>query len=98
MLFAFICRDKPGEGPELRAKSRPEHLAWIEGLGDRIKAAGPLMDDDCAEPRGSLLIVEADDLDAARALSKTDPYAISGVFESVTVQPWKWLFGKPEGV
>ena len=97
MLFAFICTDKADEGMALRAANRPDHLAWVEGLGDRVKAAGPLMNDACEEPRGSLLIIEADDIEAARALARTDPYAIAGVFESVVIQPWKWLFGKGEG-
>ena len=98
MLFALICTDKAGEGLALRAANRPDHLAWVEGLGAQVKIAGPLMDDACEEPRGSLLIIEADDIEAARALAKTDPYAIGGVFESVVIQPWKWLFGKPEAL
>lgn len=96
MLFAFICTDDPAEGLARRQANRPDHLAWLEGLGDKVKAAGPLMNDENSEPLGSLLIIECESLEAARALATEDPYGKAGVFEHVAVQPWKWLFGNPE--
>jgi uncharacterized protein YciI len=33
-------------------------------------------------PRGSVIVFEADDLDAARAFAAGDPYVRQGVFES----------------
>ena len=98
MLYAFICTDKPGEGLALRQQNREDHLAWLATLGDQMKSAGPFMNEEGTEPRGSLVIIEADSLDAARAVAAADPYAKAGVFESVDIRPWKWLFGAPDGV
>ncbi len=98
MLYAFICIDKPEEGLALRQQNRDKHLAFLKDLGDQMKTAGPFMNEDGSEPRGSLVIVEAESLSAAKDIAAQDPYNIAGVFESVEVRPWKWLFGAPEGV
>jgi uncharacterized protein YciI len=42
-----------------------------------------------------MLIIEADSLDAAKALLAKDPYAIAGLFGSVEVLPWRWTIGVP---
>ena len=98
MLFVFICKDKPGEGLELRLANRPEHVAWLQSLGNELKFAGPFMDDSGQEMRGSLVVVEADNIDEAREISAQDPFFKMGVFESVEVHAWNWTIGKPEGV
>ena len=98
MLYAFICTDKAGEGLALRAQNRDKHLAYLDSLGEQMKSAGPFMNEEGSEPRGSLVIVEADSLSAAREIAANDPYALAGVFEFVDIRPWKWLFGAPEGV
>ena len=46
--------------------------------------AGPLLNEDEAMA-GSLIIFEADDLDAARVVCAEDPYVIHGVFEHYDV-------------
>lgn len=94
MLFALICTDKPAN-LDLRLRTRPDHLAWIERLGGAIKAAGPFTDDG-GSPVGSLLIVEAPDRAGARAIAEEDPYAQAGLFAAVDIRPWKWLIKNPE--
>jgi uncharacterized protein YciI len=94
MLFALICVDRP-QGLDLRLKTRPDHLAWIAGLGVAIKAAGPFTDDD-GSPVGSLLIVEAENRAGAVAIAAADPYARAGLFAAVDIRPWKWLVKNPE--
>ncbi len=91
MLFSIICTDKPGEGLELRMKNRPDHLAFLDQLGDRLKMAGPFMNDEGTEPRGSLVIIEAENIDEARTIAARDPYARAGVFENVEIRAFKWL-------
>lgn len=95
MLFAVICKDKPGS-LQVRLDTRPEHIAFLEGLnGDKKLAfAGPFLDAD-GKPNGSLVVVEASDLAGAQALSAADPYAKAGLFESVEIRPWNWTFNKP---
>ena len=42
MLFAVICKDKADSLP-LRLANRPDHLAYLESLGDRLRCAGALV-------------------------------------------------------
>ena len=96
MLFAFLCKDKPGV-LELRMATRPEHVEHLNKLNAEgtLKMAGPFLDAD-GKPNGSLVIVEAADIDAAKAIADADPYAKVGLFESVDVKPYNWVFNKPE--
>lgn len=81
-LYAFIGKDGP-RGLELRKLHRPAHLAGIEKLAaaGHVRFAGPLFDE-LHSPAGSLVIFEAESLDAARAIGAADPYVTEGVFES----------------
>jgi uncharacterized protein YciI len=81
-LYVFIGQDGP-RGLELRKLHRPAHLAGIERLAARghVRFAGPLLDES-RSPTGSLVIFEAESLDAARAIGAADPYVTEGVFES----------------
>ena len=45
MAFVLICNDKP-DSLELRLKTRPAHVAYIEGFLDKLILAGPLLDSD----------------------------------------------------
>jgi hypothetical protein len=94
MLFALISTDKPG-ARELRLATRPDHLAYLKGLGGRVKAAGPFTDASGA-PNGSLVVVEAADRAEAERLAAADPYAAAGLFRSVDIRPWLWLINNPE--
>ncbi|TIL33269.1 YciI-like protein [Mesorhizobium sp.] len=95
MLFALICKDKPGS-LQVRLDTRPEHVAFLEGLNgeNKLAFAGPFLDAD-GKPNGSLVVVEAPDLEAAEALSAADPFARAGLFESVEIRQWNWTFNKP---
>jgi uncharacterized protein YciI len=45
---------------------------------------------------GSLVVVEAATLDAARKIASSDPFAKAGVFASVEIRPWLWTINNPE--
>ena len=96
MLFAFLCTDKPGH-LNVRMDTRPAHLEHLNKLNADgiLKMAGPFLDDD-GKPNGSLVIVEAEDMAAARALAEADPYYQAGLFEKVEVKLYNWVFNKPE--
>jgi hypothetical protein len=96
MLFALICTDKPG-GMAIRKEHRPEHLAYLESLGDMLKFAGPFTDEEGETMTGSLIVVEAPSLQGAREIANGDPFAKAGLFASVEIRPWKWSIGKPAG-
>lgn len=96
MLFALLCKDKPGH-LQVRLDNRPAHVDFLNGLNAKggLAFAGPFLDAD-GKPNGSLVVIEAADLAAAQALAATDPYAKAGLFESVDVNAWNWVFNKPE--
>ncbi|MDM9621422.1 YciI-like protein [Rhizobium sp. S96] len=96
MLFAFVCKDKPGH-LNVRMDTRPAHVEHLNALNaaGTLKMAGPFLDSD-GKPSGSLVIVEAETIEAARAIADSDPYAKAGLFESVEVQAFNWVFNKPE--
>ncbi|MDO9416533.1 YciI-like protein [Pararhizobium sp.] len=96
MLFAFLCTDKPNS-LQVRMDARPEHVAWLNGLNDAgtLKFAGPFLDAE-SKPNGSLVVVKAETIEDAQALSAADPYAKAGLFASVDIKPWNWVFNNPE--
>jgi uncharacterized protein len=96
MLFALICTDKQ-DHLQVRLDNRPAHLAWLDSLGEAAKAAGPFLGED-GKPCGTLAIIAAGDMDAAKALAARDPYAIAGLFASVDIRPWNWVVKNPEAV
>jgi uncharacterized protein YciI len=89
-LYVFHGLDKAG-ALELRKATRAAHLAWIETLAPRVKIGGPMLAEDGQTPVGSMLVVEADTLDAAQALFAKDPYALAGLWQSTSVRPFNWL-------
>jgi len=91
-LFVYRGTDGP-RGLELRKTVRERHLAHIQVLADadRVRFAGPLFGDD-GQPCGSLVVFEAEDLAAARAVAEADPYLREGVFDRVEVQGTRAVF------
>lgn len=96
MLFALICTDKPGH-LQTRLDVRPDHIAFLNGLNEKgaLKFAGPLLDED-GKPNGSLVVIETADKAVAETIAGGDPYARAGLFASVDIRPWNWVFNKPE--
>lgn len=89
MLFAVICRDKPG-ALQTRLDNRAAHLAYIEATGI-VQMAGPFVEG--GQMVGSLIILACDGLAAAQAWAAGDPYKAAGLFESVSVTEWKKVIG-----
>ncbi len=93
MLFTFYCSDKP-EGAGVRAANREEHLLFLSELGDRLFLAGPLLSEDGSAMVGTLIIVDCEDMAAARTLAARDPYAKASLFSSVAIKPWRKVLPK----
>lgn len=89
-LFAMIAKDKPGTGDK-RTATRPVHLDHLKAMGEKLVLAGALMGED-GNPEGSLLVLEADTLEAAKATLLADPFIAEGIFGSVEVKPWRVAF------
>ena len=93
MLFIATCVDKP-QSLDTRLANRPAHLAYLEGLGSKVKIGGAMLADDLKTPVGSMLIFEGESETAIRMILAEDPYARAGLFESVTVKPWRQAVGQ----
>ena len=94
MLYALICTDKPGSLAARKA-NRPEHLAYLKSLGETLVLAGPFTETDGQTMNGSLIVVEAASIDAARKIAANDPFARLGIFASVDIRPWLWTMNNP---
>lgn len=95
MLYAIISQDVENS-LELRKANRPEHLARLESLKQqgRLILAGPHPAIDGVDPgpagfTGSLVIAEFESLADAQAWADDDPYLKAGVYDRVTVKPFK---------
>lgn len=91
MLYAILANDQP-DAPDLRREHLEAHLAFIAEQSERIRVAGPLLDER-GEKVGSLLVIEAESLPAARAWIATDPYARAGVWRRIVVRPFRAVAG-----
>src|SRR3546814_4238666 len=64
-LFVIQCTDRPGS-LQLRLDTRPAHLDYMNGLGDRLVVGGPFLGPD-GQPNGSMIVADFADQAAADA-------------------------------
>lgn len=95
MWYAILGLDNENS-LSARQAARPAHVARLNDLRDegRLLLAGPFPAIDADDPgpagfTGSLIVVEFDDLDAARAWANADPYVAAGVCREVSVRPFR---------
>jgi len=98
VLYAVICKDVENS-LDARLSARPAHLERLQDLQNqgRLVIAGPHPIVDSNDPgscgfSGSLIIAEFDSLDAAQQWAAADPYTAAGVYDGVTVKPFKKVF------
>lgn len=97
MYFVVFGTDKPGM-QETRAATRATHREYLRSPDKHpvtVRAGGPTLSQDGASMNGTLLIVEADDIDQVRAFVADDPYSRAGIFASVEIRPWNWGLNNP---
>ena len=87
MLYALVADDRP-DGLADRLAVRPEHLAHLESLGDKLILAGPFLDQN-GDANGSIVIIEAASQAEAETLFRKDPFIVKGVFSAYQVRPWR---------
>lgn len=95
MLYAFIC-EEAADSLEKRKQARPQHLARLNALtaDGRLVLAGPFPAIDSPDPgpagfSGSLIVAEFESLQAAQEWADAEPYLQAGVYQNVTVKPFK---------
>jgi uncharacterized protein YciI len=95
--FIIFATDKCGL-LEQRTLTRPKHQYYLrnhslEGLV--VVHGGPTLSEKNNTMNGTLLIVEAINLEQVQEFIKNDPYYQAGIFESLDIRPWAWGIGKP---
>lgn len=95
MWYAIMAEDSPNS-LEKRLQARPQHLARLELLQNagRLLLAGPFPAIDSNDPgtngySGSLIVAEFDSLADAEEWAGNDPFTICGVYQRVSVKPFR---------
>ena len=95
MYYMIYSQDKPGS-LDKRLEGLTAHRARLEVLQaeGRLLTAGPLPAIDSPDPGeagffGSLVVADFESLEAAQSWADADPYNAAGVYESVTVKPFR---------
>ncbi len=95
MWYAIIGEDI-SNSLEKRLEARPDHIARLTALKNegRLLLAGPFPAIDAQDPgqagfSGSLIVAEFDDIEAAKQWAEADPYVSAGVYQQVTVKPFR---------
>lgn len=98
ILYAIISEDRKGS-LEGRLQARPAHLERLTTLQNegRLLLAGPHPAIDSEDPgpagfSGSLVVAEFPSLADAEQWASADPYMAAGVYDKVTVKPFKKVF------
>ncbi len=89
-LFAVWATDHEGALPT-REAVRPAHRARLREPGGHavtVVLAGPTLDGAAGAMNGTLLIVDAADIDAVQRFVQGDPYVTAGVYRSVEIRPF----------
>lgn len=87
-MFLVHCKDKPN-ATQLRADNRPAHLEYLKGHLDKITIGGPVMSEDRTQMVGSAFIFNTTDKAEVDQFLAGDPYGKAGLFESVTILPFR---------
>ncbi len=95
MWYAIFGQDNENSLSK-RLAARPGHLARLQQLQNegRLLLAGPFPAIDSPDPgsagfSGSLIVAEFASLESAQVWADADPYVFAGVYNQVTVKPFK---------
>ncbi|HSG92675.1 MAG TPA: YciI family protein [Methylotenera sp.] len=95
MWYAIMAEDAP-DSLEKRLQARPQHLDRLQSLQDagRLLLAGPFPAIDSNDPgtngySGSLIVAEFNTLDEAKMWANNDPFMLNGVYQQVSVKPFR---------
>ncbi|MDX8400636.1 MAG: YciI family protein [Gallionellaceae bacterium] len=98
MLYTIVGQDV-ADSLALRQAVRPAHVARLQALQDagHLLLAGPFPAVDSNDPgaagfTGSLIVAEFATLSDAQAWAAADPYVSGGVYQQVSVKPFKKTF------
>jgi uncharacterized protein YciI len=97
MLFVVHAIDRKDAMP-VRAKFYRAHREHLDEAGKHdvdVVTAGTLIAEDGETPAGSVFVIDARDRAAADAFTKSDPYHVNGVWETVQTHGYSKKRGTP---
>ncbi len=94
MLFLIQAWDK-ADSLSQRLAHLEAHRAHLSAHKQRIRLAGPMLDEAGETPIGSLIVIEAEDAEEARAFLQADPFVAIGQFDTVSIMPFKQVLPAP---
>ena len=86
MHFVITAIDRENSR-DLRMATRPAHFEYVQRTGV-VRLGGPFLDAE-GGMIGSLIIIEAPDLAAAKEWQQNDPYMKAGLFAKSELRAWK---------
>lgn len=96
MIYVFHLLDDPRLG-DVRIAVRPAHKDYLAAMADRIAFAGPLLGEDGRTMVGSLLAIDFDSLEQARAWLAEEPFTRAGLYAHVHVHAFENLWPQKAG-
>ncbi len=87
-MFVVHCKDKAG-AQQVRLDNRAAHLEFLKAHLAKIVMAGPVQTEDRQGMVGSVLVIDVANRGELDVFLAADPYAQAGLFDSVTVLPYK---------
>ena len=87
MLYVIYCKDNPST-PTRRDELYDAHRAYLRSAPIKILIAGPYTSVDSDKKIGSVLVVEAETIEHAHEFQRNDPFALNGVWNEVSVNPY----------
>jgi uncharacterized protein YciI len=97
MLFVIHAVDRVG-GMATRAKfyrAHRIHLDQAEQYEVDVVTAGTLVGEDGETPAGSIFVIDANDRATAEAFTRSDPYHVNQVWETVQIHRYNKKRGTP---
>jgi uncharacterized protein len=82
---------------DIREKLRPNHKAYLAQFSEDIAFAGPLFSDNGVKPIGSLLAIRFASREEADKFINQEPYAVAGLYSSITIKLFKNLWPQRSG-
>ncbi|MFP1646360.1 YciI family protein [Pontitalea aquivivens] len=87
MIYTEDCE----HGPAIREQNRDAHLAYLDSKMEILIASGGLQDE-TGKSIGACILVDLDTLAEAQEFAAQDPFAIAGLFRTITIQRWNQFY------
>ncbi|VCU69527.1 YciI-like protein [Pigmentiphaga humi] len=85
MLYIIYQEDRDEGAAEIRARVKPDHLAYLARFEDQLVLGGAMLAEDGVRRTGSVLILNVPGYAEAEAFSLNEPFRKAGLFKSVRI-------------